>query len=255
MSNEVLVKPLENAADLGRLRVALCGSYRRDPEGLASAYSRLGGEFNVLSPASLDFVDPKAEFVRLAGELGESAFDVESRHLAAVAEADFVWLHAPGGYVGTSASLEIGHARALGIPVLTDAELADEMLRSMVTRVSGIDGIRAAATGLAGAGLAGLQSYYRRVSARRGWDNESARDTLLLITEEVGELARAVRKSEGLKRDGGFAGVDEANELADVQLYLVHLANVLGVDLASAVTNKERINAERFDRREDKQAA
>ena len=35
-------------------------------------------------------------------------------------------------------------------------------------------------------------------------------------------------------------------ELADVQLYLLHLANVMGLDLANAVTDKERKNAERF---------
>jgi NTP pyrophosphatase (non-canonical NTP hydrolase) len=68
---------------------------------------------------------------------------------------------------------------------------------------------------------------------------------MLLLTEEMGELARALRKSAGIQRDQGWEGQDVAEELADVQLYLVHLANISGIELADAVTNKELINAER----------
>ena len=238
-------KPSTRGRD--QFRVALCGSFRRDPEGLAHTLTALRLSYVVLSPSSVEFVDPSASFVRLEHELDDSVVDIETRHLSAISEADFVWLHAPAGYVGPSASLELGHARALGIPVFTDVDLEDELLRSLVTKVDSVSAVAASITTDPGSGLAGLQSYYRRTAARRGWDGESARDTLLLITEEVGELARAVRKSEGLSRDGGYSGVDAANELADVQLYLVHLANSLGVDLAAAVTAKEKLNAARHD--------
>ena len=69
---------------------------------------------------------------------------------------------------------------------------------------------------------------------------------MLLLTEEIGELARAIRKSEGLKRDAGYNDVGLLDELADVQLYLVHLANSLGVSLDEAVNQKETKNDERF---------
>ena len=56
---------------------------------------------------------------------------------------------------------------------------------------------------------------------------------------ELGELIGAVRKD-------GEASAAAALEMADVQLYLVHLANIAGIDLREAVVEKERINSTRF---------
>lgn len=233
--------------DATRPRVVLCGSFRRDPASLQMSLARLRERFEVLAPRSVSFVDLDVDFVRLPDEANQSTREIELRHLEAISEADFVWLHAPDGYVGTSASMEIGHANALGIPVFTDVDLDDEMLASMTLRVSSIDSVELVVndTVKPGAGVDALQRYYRRTSERRGWGGESPRDTLLLMTEEFGELARAVRKSEGLARASEFVDTDVALELADVQLYLVHLANSLGIDLARAVTRKEQINDDR----------
>ena len=228
------------------LNTVLCGSFRRDPAGLAHVHEVLSSSFQLLSPVAVDFVDPEAEFVRLKHEVGEAVSSIEDRHLAAISDADFVWLLAPGGYVGRSAAMEIGHARALGVPVFTDVALQDETLNGYVRVVTGPLAVPEALEASPGHGLAGLQRYYERVSARRGWDGESAQDTLLLITEELGELARAVRKRAGMRRDGSYPAGNVDEELADVQLYLVHLANTLGVDIAAAVTAKEAVNARRF---------
>jgi NTP pyrophosphatase (non-canonical NTP hydrolase) len=245
MSTQTLPDRQPKVVDVDTLRVVLCGSFRRDRASLDATFTALIAEFAVLSPASVDFVDSDVEFVRLADELDRSVLDIESNHLRSISEADFVWLHAPGGYVGASATLELGHARALGIPVFASERPNDETIAAFVEVVESPRDVVARLQTAPGTGLSALQSYYRRIAARRGWADESARDTMLLITEEVGELARAVRKSEGLARDGGFAGVDAAEELADVQLYLVHLANALGIDLATAVSNKEQLNAAR----------
>lgn len=99
-----------------------------------------------------------------------------------------------------------------------------------------------------GKGLSKLQSDYAHIAKERGWDNESPKDILVLLTEELGELARAVRKHEGMIRDQAY-DTELASELADVQNYLVHLANVTGVDLEAAVVEKEKVNAERFKTR------
>ena len=56
----------------------------------------------------------------------------------------------------------------------------------------------------------------------------------------------AVRKREKLVRHGAYAGTSESHELADVFLYVVHMANVLGLDLAGIVREKEFINVEKF---------
>jgi NTP pyrophosphatase (non-canonical NTP hydrolase) len=66
------------------------------------------------------------------------------------------------------------------------------------------------------------------------------------MVEEVGELARALRKREKLARHGSYGGVNESHELADVFLYIVHMANVLGVDLADVVRDKEALNLAKF---------
>lgn len=230
-----------------RLRVVLCGSFHRDLPALRRTHNELASTFNLVSPSSIDFVDSSADFVRLSHEARESVSEVEQRHLDALASADFVWLCAPEGYVGASAALELGHARALGIPVFTSDVVSDVTLREFIHRVASPSQVPSLMNASPGRGLAGLQKYYARVARRRGWDRESARDTLLLITEELGELAREVRRDSGLARTGGYAPSAMGQELADVQLYLVHLANVLGVDIAAAVTEKERINTARFN--------
>jgi NTP pyrophosphatase (non-canonical NTP hydrolase) len=94
--------------------------------------------------------------------------------------------------------------------------------------------------------LNALQTYYGRAAAARGWKSESPAECMLLLTEEVGELARSIRRFAGLSRHGADNSENAAEELADVQLYVVHLANVLGINLANAVTEKEAENLQRF---------
>jgi NTP pyrophosphatase (non-canonical NTP hydrolase) len=239
-----------SAASTDALRVVLCGSFRRDPEALKEAFAELSQHYEVLSPISLEFVDPDAEFVRLPHELTQPESVVEARHLDALHAADFVWLFAPNGYIGTSATFELGHAHALGIPIFSDTAPSEPMFASWVTVVDGPAEVNVTQGVVEpGNGLRALQLYYERTAKRRGWADESAQDTLLLLTEEIGELARAVRKAAGIARDGDWEGQDAGEELADVQLYLVHLATILGVDLANAVTAKERVNADRVAKR------
>lgn len=232
------------------LRVVLCGSFRRSPDELRETFASLASRYQVLSPLEVTFDDPQADFVRLPHESDESIASIEGRHLRAIEAADFVWLFCPDGYVGRSAAMEVGFASAIGVPVLTDCLPADATLTEMVTVVDAMANVEVILAPRPGQPLGSLQRYYGRVAGRRGWANESPRDTLLLLTEELGELARAVRKGSGLARDGGYDSTPIGHELADVQLYLVHLANALGVDLASAVTAKEAINAARHARRE-----
>lgn len=114
-------------------------------------------------------------------------------------EATFIWLFAPNGYVGQSASFEIGYAHALGIPIYTDETLEDEMLQTMVKNAPSISKVPRTVYE-PGKGIDGLQKYYKRIALERGWNAESARYTLLLLVEEVGELARAIRKEEKFYR-------------------------------------------------------
>lgn len=91
--------------------------------------------------------------------------------------------------------------------------------------------------------LKDLQEHIAAFSAERGWDTNTLTETFLLFTEEVGELARAIRRVEGLHFDK--AKIDHGTleeEFADVLNYLLDLANQMKVDLETAYRDKSRIN-------------
>lgn len=94
-----------------------------------------------------------------------------------------------------------------------------------------------------------MQVYYSEAAARRGYDRESLTDTLVLMTEELGELAHAVRKLVRLPRHGAPISKSVSDELADLFLYMLHFANVANIDLADAVALKEAINEQRLRER------
>ena len=80
--------------------------------------------------------------------------------------------------------------------------------------------------------LAELQKHLGETCKEKGWDKNSVTEVFLLFTEEVGELAKAIRKETGFK---GEARPDNHNnlreELADVLNYLLELSNRFDVDL------------------------
>ena len=84
----------------------------------------------------------------------------------------------------------------------------------------------------------------------RDWDQfHSIRNLLLALVGEVGEVAEIVQwtKDEdipALLNDGGREKL--AEELADILLYLVRLADRSGVDLEKAVKEKLLLNAQKY---------
>jgi len=68
----------------------------------------------------------------------------------------------------------------------------------------------------------------------KGWDKAHVSTVWLLLTEEIGELASAIRqyqrtfKKVGLKKE---RGTDVQMEMGDVFSYLFQLASMLNVDL------------------------
>jgi NTP pyrophosphatase (non-canonical NTP hydrolase) len=230
---------------LSRTKAVICGSFRRNPELLASEFQRLQeAGCTILSPRDLDFVSEVNGFVYGQADLGRTTAAVEQGHLRAMQDADFVWLHCPGGYVGTSAAMELGFAQALGLRVFASEAPENMTMRDMVYICRSpevavqLSGLRADAPSRA---LPALQTYYARAARERGWGGESAVTAVTLLRGEVDELDAALVESVDEKES-------PALELADILLYVVHLANILGLDLGEAVRDKERINSERFDR-------
>ena len=91
-----------------------------------------------------------------------------------------------------------------------------------------------------------LQQYMGAVCQERGWTQDNDAEKFLLFTEEVGELAKAIRKTRGLyQEDARQNTLNLEEEFADVLSYLLDLANSFHVDLEQAFRAKEAINATR----------
>ncbi len=71
---------------------------------------------------------------------------------------------------------------------------------------------------------------------------------MLKLMEEVGELAEAVRKNKKMQDDQNIKGTIE-EELQDVLYYIVCLANVNDIDLQNCIYLKEKINCEKYNRK------
>jgi NTP pyrophosphatase (non-canonical NTP hydrolase) len=94
--------------------------------------------------------------------------------------------------------------------------------------------------------LSALQAYQAAVCRERGWDQASDLEVFLLFTEEVGELAKAIRQRRSLFNQEKQPAEDNvAEELADVFSYLLDLSHRLGIDLEQAYRTKEDVNRAR----------
>ena len=71
---------------------------------------------------------------------------------------------------------------------------------------------------------------------------------MLKLMEEVGELAEAVRKNKRMQDEQNIKGTIE-EELQDVLYYIVCLANVNDIDLQNCIYLKEKINCEKYNRK------
>ena len=93
--------------------------------------------------------------------------------------------------------------------------------------------------------LKALQKYIWQMNIDRGFNTKDPSKKLVMLMEEVGELAKAVRKIAGMKFTDTTKQVDIEEELADVQIVLLGLASMLDVDMFNAVVAKETKNHKR----------
>ena len=95
--------------------VVICGSFRKHIDKIDQVKRQLESNgVRVLAPVSTVPVNPGANFVFFEGEETTSPLELENLFLDRIRECDAVIVCCPGGYVGTSASTEIGFARCLG---------------------------------------------------------------------------------------------------------------------------------------------
>lgn len=100
-----------------------------------------------------------------------------------------------------------------------------------------------------------VQEYIKQVIKIRGFSNQNIENTMLLLLEEVGELAKAIRKdatnmSVDKNKLGHYDTIE--SEIADVFIVLTSICNKLDIDLFKAIKDKEQENIKRIWEKENK---
>lgn len=78
--------------------------------------------------------------------------------------------------------------------------------------------------------------------------NNSNEKYMLKLMEEVGELAEVIRKNKRMQKGESIKGTIE-EELQDVLYYVVCLANLNDIDLQECIYLKEKLNCEKYNRK------
>lgn len=93
--------------------------------------------------------------------------------------------------------------------------------------------------------LADWQSYVQLKITERGFADETTQQKFMLLVEEVGELAKALRPYEGIKTSDDSEKLELKHEIADVFWLLCCIANGLDVDIDEALRSKDAKNEKR----------
>lgn len=93
-----------------------------------------------------------------------------------------------------------------------------------------------------------VQQYIKNVIKIRGFSNQKIEKTMLLLLEEVGELAKSIRKNAtNMSIDNSKINHYDTieSEVADVFIVLSSICNKLNIDLYKALKDKEQENIKR----------
>ena len=96
-----------------------------------------------------------------------------------------------------------------------------------------------------------LQSELKAFAKARDWEQfHTPKNLAMAITGEAGELAAEFQWLTALESEAESLSPEKLDaislEIADIQIYLLRLAEVLGVDIPDAVRRKIEINESRF---------
>ena len=93
-----------------------------------------------------------------------------------------------------------------------------------------------------------IQSYIKKIMEMRDFNKEKSSDKILVLVEEVGELAKAIRKNEsklGIDKTKEYNYSSVESEVADVFIVLLSICDILNIDLFKAFLEKEEENIKR----------
>ncbi len=118
------------------LKAAVSGSFHRHMAAIYTAVNELrAANVQVLSPSDPRVVDHLREFLFVASDRTRFKKQVQQRHFEAIENSNFLWLVCPDGYVGTSASMEIGWALRAGVPIFSEVKPFDVTVEDFVSVV------------------------------------------------------------------------------------------------------------------------
>lgn len=115
--------------------ITISGSYRKHLDRILVVkrrFEELGAE--VLRPHTEEVVGAEGPLVRLKGD-PDDAKSVQLSQLQAITRSDLVYVVNPGGYVGPSATLEVGYARRGDTLVITAEPAFEEAVSAVVDGV------------------------------------------------------------------------------------------------------------------------
>ena len=114
------------------------------PAASAVIWMKLAGRLTVFSsrepkscrPRTIKKVDSFGRFAFLDSDRRRSIRGgVQSRHLAAIENADFLYLVCPDGYTGQSTCLELGYALSSRTPILASDSPGDDTVKQYVNQI------------------------------------------------------------------------------------------------------------------------
>lgn len=101
-----------------------------------------------------------------------------------------------------------------------------------------------------------VQNYIENMNKVRGFNNDTIQDRMLLLTEEIGELAKAIRKTSknmhiDINKEYNYDTVE--SEIADCFYVLLSVASYLNIDVFQALKDKEKENIHRVWKKNEKE--
>ena len=93
-----------------------------------------------------------------------------------------------------------------------------------------------------------VQAYIKAVNTVRGFEEQPIVETMLLLTEEIGELAKAIRKNASnmctdINKQYNYDSVE--SEVSDCLYVLASVCNKLNIDMFNCLKEKEKENINR----------
>lgn len=93
-----------------------------------------------------------------------------------------------------------------------------------------------------------IQEYIKKVIDIRGFGKQPIEEEIILLTEEIGELAKAVRKEKtnmciDQNKAKNYDPIE--GEIADIFIVLTSICNTLNINLYESFYEKEKVNINR----------